>query len=90
MNVVAWKTSMTGAVLTALLWTAVARGEETVSPRGFCQAGGGVVVETGDPAVHRCCREEGQRCIEVNERSRASVRVPGRRPDTVNATRSVD
>lgn len=90
MNVATWKTSVAGTALTALLWTAVARGEETVSPRGFCQAGGGVIVETGDPAVHRCCREEGRRCIEVNERTRTSVRVPDRKPNSVNATRSVD
>lgn len=87
MNVTTWKTSMTGGVLMALLWTAVARGEETISPRGFCQANGGEVVETGDPAVHICCYADRQRCLEVNERSRTSVRVgryesfASRRPD---------
>lgn len=83
-------TAGAGVVLVALLGTTAARGGEVFSPRGYCRTTGGQVVETGDPAAYVCCYPGRQRCIEVSERTRTSVRVPDRRLNAVNATRSVD
>lgn len=59
----------------AMLWTAGALAERTFSPRGYCQAHGGAVLETGDPDIHVCCYAAKQRCRVVNDRSRKSVPV---------------
>ena len=75
MNAMRYMISMSGVVLVALLWTTVARGEEAFSPRGFCEASGGAVLETGDPDIHICCYAARQRCLAVSNRSHTSVRV---------------
>lgn len=83
-------TAGAGVVLAALLGASAARGGEVFSPRGYCRTTGGEVVATGDPAAYVCCYPGRQRCIEVNERTRTSVRVPDQKLNTVNATRNVD
>ena len=75
MNATRCMTSMSSVVLVALLWMTAARGEETFSPRGFCEASGGAVLETGDPDIHICCYAARQRCLAVSNRSHTSVRV---------------
>ena len=69
-----WKT-LTGAALTALLWTGGANGEAVISPRAYCAANGGAMLETGNPDVHICCYAASRRCVAANDRSRTSVRT---------------
>lgn len=63
------------AALAGLLWTTSARGEQAFSPRDYCHATGGAVLETGDKDIYICCYAAKQHCLAINTRSRTSVQV---------------
>lgn len=63
------------AALAGLLWTTSAGSEQAFSPRDYCHATGGAVLETGDRDIYICCYAAKQHCLAINTRSRTSVQV---------------